>query len=87
MRIVPNLMSRRDALPMVIRMHAETHDLPLPVKFHWTLGNGREWEGPEPPVQFYSVGRYDVVLTVTDSAGRVRKASMNVDAESHGCGF
>jgi hypothetical protein len=72
---------------MVIRMHAEIVGLRAPLRFHWHLGNGHEWNGPEPPPQKYIVGRYDVILTVTDSIGRVRKASMKVDAESHGCSF
>lgn len=86
-RIVPSHDVTSSASSMVVRMHAEADGLVLPLKFHWYLGNGHEWNGPEPPPQTYIVGRYDVILTVTDGIGRVRKASMKVDAESHGCAF
>jgi len=72
---------------LVVRMRAEATGMLAPLKFHWYLGNGGEWNGPEPPPQTYIVGRYDVILTVTDAIGRVNKASMKVDAESHGCAF
>lgn len=85
-RIVPSHGSEGTS-SMVVIMRAEAVDMEPPLRFHWHLGNGREWNGPEPPPQTYIVGRYDVILTVTDAVGRVRKASMNVDAQSHGCTF
>ena len=85
-RIVPSHGSENTS-SLVVSMRAEVVDMEPPLRFHWHLGNGREWNGAEPPPQIYIVGRYDVILTVTDAAGRVRKASMNVDAQSHGCSF
>lgn len=85
-RIVPSHDSENSS-SMVVSMRAEVVDMDPPLRFHWHLGNGREWHGAEPPPQIYIVGRYDVILTVTDATGRVRRASMNVDAQSHGCTF
>lgn len=76
---------RTGGLTMAVTLRAETLGLFHPLKFHWSLGNGQEWYGPEPPLQTYIVGRYDVILTVTDGNGKVRKASRKIDAESHGC--
>ena len=86
-RIVPAHDASSMAKAMVLRLRAETEGLRPPLKFHWYLGNGHEWNGPEPPPQTYIVGRYDVILSVTDGIGVVRKASMKVDAESQGCSF
>ncbi len=72
--------------PKIVALRAETAGLVPPLRFHWDLGNGKEWDGPETPEQEYEVGRYDVILTVTDAAGHVRKASVAIDSESHGCG-
>ena len=83
-RIVPS-SATTGGPPMMVTLRAETVGMVAPLKFHWYLGNGREWDGPEPPTQFYLVGRYDVLLVVTDARGRVRKASLKVEAESHGC--
>jgi len=70
----------------VVALHAETAGLVPPLRFHWNLGNSKEWNGPEVPEQEYEVGRYDVILTVSDGAGHVRKASVAIESESHGCG-
>lgn len=69
----------------VVALHADTAGLAPPLRFHWNLGNGREWNGPEVPEQEYEVGRYDVILTVSDSVGRVGKASVAIESEHHGC--
>ncbi len=73
--------------PMIVTFRAETAGLAPPLRLHWSLGNGREWEGAAPPTQFYGVGRYDVILTVTDAEGLIKKASVAIDSASHGCGF
>lgn len=70
----------------IVSLYADATGLTPPLSYQWTLGNGREWNGQEVPEQEYEVGRYDVLLAVKDSAGRVRKASMAIEAESHGCG-
>lgn len=72
--------------PKIVALRAETAGLTPPLRFLWNLGNGKEWDGPETPEQEYEVGRYDVILTVTDAAGHVGKASVAIDSESHGCG-
>lgn len=72
---------------MMVSLRAETVRLTPPLRFHWSLGNGREWEGMQPPPQMYMGGRYDVILTVTDAVGRVRKASVKIDAHTRSaCG-
>lgn len=73
--------------PKIVAFRAQTAGLTPPLRFHWNLGNGKEWDRPFVPEQAYEPGRYDVVLTVSDAAGHVRKASMAIDTESHGCGF
>ncbi|MDZ4251808.1 MAG: PKD domain-containing protein [Sulfuritalea sp.] len=70
----------------IVALYAKVAGLTPPVSYHWNLGNGEEWDGPEVPEQEYEVGRYDVLLTVKDGAGKVRKASVAIEAESHGCG-
>lgn len=70
----------------IVTLRAETSGLAPPLRFHWNLGNGKEWNGPEVPEQEYEVGRYDVILTVSDAARKVRKASVAIESEPHGCG-
>ena len=73
--------------PVTVSFQAVTTGLMPPLKYHWDLGNGNQWSGPEPFPQSYGVGRYDVILTVTDGDGRIQRASVAVDSQSHGCGF
>jgi hypothetical protein len=73
--------------PIVVSFQAVTEGLAGPLKYHWNLGNGTHWSGPQPLPQSYGVGRYDVILTVTDGAGRIKRASVAIDSQSHGCGF
>jgi hypothetical protein len=73
--------------PRIVAFRAQTAGLEPPLRYHWNLGNGREWDKPFVPEQAYEPGRYDVVLTVRDAGGHVVKASLVVDTESHGCGF
>ena len=73
--------------PKIVAFRAQTKGLTPPLHFHWSLGNGKEWDKQFVPEQFYEPGRYDVVLTVSDAADHVVKASMAIDTESHGCGF
>ncbi|OHC72834.1 MAG: hypothetical protein A3H93_14270 [Rhodocyclales bacterium RIFCSPLOWO2_02_FULL_63_24] len=70
----------------IVALYAKVAGLTPPVSYHWNLGNGKEWNEPEVPEQEYEVGRYDVLLAVKDGAGRIRKASVAIEAESHGCG-
>lgn len=70
----------------IVTLRAEATGLTPPLRFHWSLGNGKEWDGPEVPEQEYEVGRYDVILTVSDAARHVQKASVAIESESHGCG-
>ncbi|MCX7168548.1 MAG: hypothetical protein NTV11_20065 [Rhodocyclales bacterium] len=70
----------------IIALYADVTAMTPPLSYHWKLGNGEEWNGPEVPEQEYEVGRYDVLLAVKDGAGRVKKASVAIEAESQGCG-
>jgi len=82
--IVDDLCTERPL--KIVMLRAETSGLTPPLRFRWNLGNGKEWNGQEVPEQEYEVGRYDVILTVSDAAGHVRKASVAIESESHGCG-
>lgn len=70
----------------IIALYANATGLTPPLSYHWNLGNGKEWNGSEVPEQEYEVGRYDVLLAVKDGTGQVKKASVAIEAESHGCG-
>jgi hypothetical protein len=50
------------------------------------LGDGKEWDGADVPEHAYEFGRYNVVLAVSDADGRVKKASLALNAEAKGCG-
>jgi len=73
--------------PKIVSFRAQTAGLTSPVRFHWNLGNGKQWDKQFVPEQAYEPGRYDVVLTVSDAVDHVMKASMVINTESHGCGF
>lgn len=73
--------------PIIVSFQAVAAGLVAPLKYHWNFGNGKQWGGPEPLAQSYGVGRYDVILTVTDGDGRIKRASVAIDSQSHGCGF
>jgi len=70
----------------IVAFHAKAAGLTPPLSYHWSLGNGTEWSEPEVPEQVYEVGRYDVLLAVKDGTGQVKKASVAIEADSHGCG-
>lgn len=72
--------------PPIFSFRAEAVGLTPPLKFHWDLGNEQSWEGPDVPEQAYDFGRYNVILTVTDASGRIRRASLTIDANAPGCG-
>ncbi|MCR9135678.1 MAG: PKD domain-containing protein [Alphaproteobacteria bacterium] len=40
------------------------------VDFHWDFGNGKTAVGEKRPIVYFSPGRYDVKLTVTDNSGQ-----------------
>lgn len=71
--------------PLRVTFKAKVAGLTPPLAFHWDLGNGRECEEPEPPRQVYGVGRFNVILTVTDGKGHVKKASVTIDSQCRGC--
>lgn len=73
--------------PRLIAFRAQIAGLTPPLRFHWSLGNGKQWDKQFVPEQAYGPGRYDVVLTVGDAAGHVKSASMAIDSEAPGgCG-
>lgn len=67
---------------MTFTFSAQTRGMAPPLRFHWSFGDGREWEGNEPPPQRYVGGRYDVVLVVTDAGGLAKVASLTIDVET-----
>lgn len=71
--------------PHRVRFRAEVEGLEPPLQFHWSLGNGRESTEQVPPPQVYGAGRYDVILSVTDAQGRVKRASVTIDSRCKGC--
>lgn len=75
------LVAHAEAPPKAFLLRAETAGLKAPLQFRWSLGNGNEWEGPQPPPQIYDGGRYDVIVTVIDADGLVRKTSLTIDIE------
>lgn len=70
---------------LTVSLRAVAVGLEPPLKYRWLLGNGKQWLGPEPWPQSYDPGRYDVLLTVTDANGRIKKASVAIDSKSMGC--
>jgi len=67
---------------MTVTFSAETRGMAPPLRFRWSFGDGREWEGNEPPPQQYVGGRYDIMLTVTDADGLAKVASLTIDVET-----
>jgi len=54
------------------------------VKFLWWFGDGEESSEAYPPPHYYEIGRYSVVLEVTDDRGKHYSASVTIDAQSPG---
>lgn len=77
---------RTGTSPVIMLLRAEVVGMAPPLVAHWNLGNGQEWDGLDPPVQTYADGRYDVILTVTDAAGKVKRASVAIHTVARGCG-
>lgn len=67
--------------PMTVTFRAETKGFTPPLRFYWSFGNGSQWDGAEPPRQLYEGGSYNVILTVTDAEGRIKKASITIHSE------
>lgn len=72
--------------PSLFAMRADAVGLTPPLSFRWDLGDGTRWEGEEVPEHPYEFGRYNVVLAVSDAAGRRKTASKAIDVEAAGCG-
>jgi hypothetical protein len=72
--------------PLLFALRAEVAGLTPPLRFYWDLGDGKEWDGADVPEHAYEFGRYNVVLAVSDADGRVKKASLALNAEAKGCG-
>lgn len=71
--------------PSLFTLRAEAAGLTPPLRFVWDLGDGRVGEGAEVAELPYEFGRYNVVLAVSDAAGRVKKASLALEVAG-GCG-
>jgi hypothetical protein len=72
--------------PLLFALRAEVAGLTPPLRFSWDLGDGKQWDGADVPEHAYEFGRYNVVLAVSDADGRVKKASLALNAEAKGCG-
>lgn len=71
--------------PALFTLRGEAEGLTPPLRFVWDLGDGRAQEGQELAEIPYELGRYNVVLAVSDAAGRIKKASFALMVEG-GCG-
>lgn len=72
--------------PSIFVFRSRASGMAPPLRFHWDLGDGRHWEEADVPEHAYDFGRYNVVLSVRDAAGQVKKASLALDVEAQGCG-
>ena len=72
--------------PSVFTMRADAIGLIPPLRFWWDLGDGTQWEEQEVAEHPYEFGRYNIVLAVSDAAGRRKTASKAIDVEAAGCG-
>jgi peptidoglycan/xylan/chitin deacetylase (PgdA/CDA1 family) len=50
------------------------------VKYHWDFGDGATAEGIKVEHQYNSPGRYTVILTITDKAGKTATKQQTIDA-------
>jgi len=71
--------------PITVRLKPVINEtLKEPVKFLWWFGDGKESMEAYPPPHYYDIGRYSVVLEVTDDRGKSYSASVTIDAQSPG---
>ena len=55
------------------------YNAPKPYKFKWDFGDGNSAEGQTVPHSFDRKGEYDVILTVTDDAGRFERTIIPIE--------
>ena len=82
--IIAQQLCTNQLLPL-FDLRADVTGMTPPLRLVWDLGGGQKEEGQELPELSLRPGYYNVVLTVTDAAGLVKKASITVDAMKTGC--
>ncbi|MBZ0155328.1 MAG: hypothetical protein K8I29_03825 [Alphaproteobacteria bacterium] len=70
--------------PMWVHVEPRVNNLKEPLKFRWYFGDGQESGEMYPKPHFYEVGKYNLVLEVTEQTGKVYTASATIDAASPG---
>ena len=65
---------------MWVHLKPVVNGLKEPLKFHWYFGDGQESMAMVPKPHHYESGRYDVILEVTDKAGKTFTAGIDIDA-------
>jgi len=71
--------------PFTVRLKPVINEkLREPVRYLWWFGDGEESMDEYPPPHYYDIGRYSVVLEVTDDRGKHYSASVTINARSPG---
>jgi hypothetical protein len=63
----------------LVEFKAYGYNAPKPYKYEWDFGDGNSAEGQYVPHTFAKEGVYDVVLTVTDDAGRIESSTITLE--------
>ena len=70
--------------PMWVHFKPKMIGIEDPVSFQWLFGDGQESANKMPPAHYYDMGRYNVMLEVTDKSGKKYTAGITVDSASPG---
>ncbi|MCL4492961.1 MAG: PKD domain-containing protein [Nitrospirae bacterium] len=70
--------------PMWVHIEPKVNNLKEPLKFMWYFGDGNESEEMVPKPHYYDVGKFNLLLEVTEKTGKVYTASVTIDAVSPG---
>jgi hypothetical protein len=68
----------RGAASLRVHFISQTVGFQGRLKFSWSFGDGSESDVPEPPEHIYGVGRFNVILAVSDENGREDQASVTI---------
>ncbi|MCL4456463.1 MAG: PKD domain-containing protein [Nitrospirae bacterium] len=70
--------------PIWVHFKPKLREIDDPVSFQWLFGDGQESSDKMPPAHYYDMGRYNVMLEVTDKSGKKYTAGITVDSASPG---
>ncbi|HAK89052.1 MAG: hypothetical protein A2X55_12180 [Nitrospirae bacterium GWB2_47_37] len=70
--------------PMWVHLKPKMKGIEEPISFQWLFGDGEESADKMPPAHYYDMGRYNVMLEVTDKAGKKYTAGITIDSASPG---